>query len=290
MSNLLGSEAGKKGSVQTSISRFTSRVVSLAKKATGDWSEPPVQPGEGGYADWIIVSILGLREFKTAPYRSLLDELSQMEVVAEKLGLEVDELPDFTTICARYQDLKMAVWRALLRHSAGLLKTGSVQAIDATGFDRQGASRQYANRTNYRFKTVKTTALVDCKTSLILDIHCSMKQPHDARIGPQVLERNLDRVEILTADEGYDAAEFRDNLRSHDVRPVIKHREFGSLDQAHNARLDDEIYAQRAVVESVFAALKQRFGDTIRARTWFGQFRELVLKAAVYNLINALSH
>ncbi|ERJ06205.1 transposase IS4 family protein [Halorhabdus tiamatea SARL4B] len=156
--------------------------------------------------------------------------------------------------------------------------------------DRQGASRHYANRTNYRFKTVKTTALVDCENSLVLDIHCSMRQPLDTQIGPQVLERNSEQVEILTADKGYDSAEFREYLRSQDVRPVIKHREFSSLDRAHNARLDDEIYGQRVVVESIFAAVKQRFGGTLRARTWFGQFRELVLKAAVFNLCSTLSH
>jgi hypothetical protein len=37
-------------------------------------------------------------------------------------------------------------------------------------------------------------------------------------------------------------------------------------------------------VEAVFFALKQRYGSTLRARTWFGQFRELVLKAAVRNV------
>ncbi|MFW5950162.1 MAG: IS5/IS1182 family transposase, partial [archaeon] len=37
-------------------------------------------------------------------------------------------------------------------------------------------------------------------------------------------------------------------------------------------------------VESVFFALRQRFGGTLRARTWFGQFRELVLKCAVRNV------
>jgi IS5 family transposase len=217
-------------------------------------------------------------------------ELTWTDDVVAELDLEPGELPDFTTVCARYQELKMAVWRAILRHSANLVKPGSVHAIDATGFDRQGASRHYANRTNYRFKAVKTTALVDCENSLILDIHCSMKQPHDTQIGPQILERNSDRVKILAADKGYDSAEFREYLRSKDVRPVIKHREFSSLDRAHNARLDDEIYGQRAVVESVFAAIKQRFGETLRARTWFGQFRELVLKAAVFNIISVLSH
>jgi hypothetical protein len=151
--------------VQATVSRFTSRVVSLAKKATGDRSEPAVQRGEGGFADWVIVTIHALREFKSSSYRAILDELSQMDDVVGKLDLEPGELPDFTTVCARYQELKMAVWRALLRHSADILQPGSVHAIDATGFDRQAASRNYANRTNYRFKAVKTTALVDCKNS-----------------------------------------------------------------------------------------------------------------------------
>ena len=264
--------------------------MSLVKKATGDREAPAVQRGEGGFADWVIVSIQALREFKSSSYRALLDELAQMPDVVRKLDLEPDELPDFTTVCARYQELKMAVWRALLRHSADLVQPGGDHAVDATGFDRQGASRHYANRTNYRFKAVKTTALVDCENSLIQDIHCSMKRPHDTQLGPQVLKRNSDQVEILTADKGYDSAEFRDFLRSKGIRPVIKHRDFSSLDRAHNARLDDDIYGQRAVVESIFAAIKQRFGGTLRARTWFGQFRELVLKAAVFNLCSTLSH
>ncbi len=57
---------------------------------------------------------------------------------------------------------------------------------------------------------------------------------------------------------------------------------------AHNARQDDDIYHQRSVVEAVFFALKQRYGDTLRARTWFGQFRELVLKTTVRNVELAL--
>lgn len=52
----------------------------------------------------------------------------------------------------------------------------------------------------------------------------------------------------------------------------------------HNTRHDDDTYHRRSSVESVFFALKQRYGDTLRARTWFGQFRELVLKAAVRNV------
>jgi IS5 family transposase len=44
------------------------------------------------------------------------------------------------------------------------------------------------------------------------------------------------------------------------VRPLIKHREFTSLDKAHNPRLDEEMYGQRAMSESVFSMIKQRSG------------------------------
>jgi len=279
----------EKLSVSTKLARFTRRVVSLAKKAVGGGSEPPVQKGEGGYADWVIVGLHGLREYLGHPYRRLLDVLCEMPGIVAKFDLAVDELPDFTTVCTRKQDLKMRIWRVLLRLSADLVDTGEVQAIDATGFDRVQASHHYATRTTYTFRSVKTTALIDCESSLILDIHCSMKQPHDTQIGWQVLKRNLHRVDTLTADKGYDWDEFRQFLRDEDVRPVIKHREFSSLDAAHNARIDDETYHRRSVVESVFASLRRRFDDTIRARTWFGQFRELVLKAAVKNIEAAIT-
>jgi hypothetical protein len=39
------------------------------------------------------------------------------------------------------------------------------------------------------------------------------------------------------------------------------------MKNSHNARLDDETYHRRSVVESVIRSLKQRFADTLRART-----------------------
>jgi len=274
--------------VPSRLSRFTDRLVTLAKRAVSGDPAPAVKKGDGGYADWVTVVIHGLREYLDLPYRRLLDVLHEMHGIVEKLNLEPSELPDFTTVCARKQQLKMAVWRTLLRLSADLHDTGNVQAIDATGFDRHSASHHYANRTNYTFKSVKTTALVDCETSIVLDIHCSMKQPHDTQVGRQVLMRNLNRLQTVTADKGYDWDNLRKELWEADVRPVFKHWEFSPFDMAHNARHDDDVYHQRSVVEAVFFALKQRYGDTLRARTWFGQFRELVLKAGVRNIELAL--
>ena len=270
------------------LARFTSRCVDLSKKAvTGD-PEPPVQKGNGGYADWVIVAIHGLREYLNQPYRRLLDILQEMPRITAKLGLSVDELPNFTTVCTRKQDIEMRIWRVLLRSSASLHEFGDVQAIDATGFKRHDASRHYVLRVGYNFDDTKTTALVDCDSTAILDVHCSMKQPHDTQVGRQVLMRNIEQLKTITADKSYDWDALRHELRKAGVRPVIKHREFYPLDMAHNARHDEAIYHQRSVVEAIFFALKHRFDETLRARTWFGQFRELVLKAAVRNIEQAV--
>ena len=217
-----------------------------------------------------------------------MDVLSEMSGIVEKFDLSVAELLDFTTVCTRKLDLEMRIYRVLLRLSAELQETGDVQAIDATGLDRVAASQNYANRTNYTLKSVKTTALIDCSTSPILDIHCSMTPLHDTQIGWQVLKRDIFRVEPITAVKGYDWDEFRRYLREEGVSPVFKHREFSSLDAAHNARIDDDTNHRQSVVKSVFASLRRRFDDTIRARTWFGQFREIVLKAAVKNIEDAI--
>ena len=274
--------------VHSNLARFTERCVALSQKAVGSDPDPPIKKGESGYADWVIIAIHGLREYLDHTYRQLLDVLREMPDIVPMLGLPVDELPDFTTVCSRKQDLKMSVWRTLLGLSADLFDTGNIQAIDSTSIAHRSSSHNYAKRVKGTFESVKTTILVDCSTRSILDVHCSMNLPHDTQIAWQVLKRNLSNVETVVADKGFDWDKLRHMLREEDIRPVIKHREFYSLDAAHNARINDKTYHQRSIVESIFFALRKRFGSTIKSRTWFGQFREIVLMCAVRNIEQSL--
>jgi hypothetical protein len=112
--------------VPSRLARFTDRCVELYQKAVGSDGTQPVKKGEGGYADWVIISLHGLREYLDLPYRCLLDILREMPDIVVKLGLSVEELPDFTTVCARKQVLKMRVWRVVLRLSVNLFDTGEI--------------------------------------------------------------------------------------------------------------------------------------------------------------------
>lgn len=76
--------------------------------------------------------------------------------------------------------------------------------------------------------------------------------------------------------------------RKNGVRPLIKHREFSSLQKVWNARLDTEIYGQRSQSKTVNSRLKRRYGAFARSRCWWKQFRELALACIVHNLDRTL--
>jgi len=105
---------------------------------------------------------------------------------------------------------------------------------------------------------LKTTLLVVIKSLAILDVHCSTGKPHDTQISMQIIKQNRKSksLNVLLGDEFYDLVEPRDRCRVEGIIPVIKHREFTSLDRAHNARLNDQLYANRDTVEAVFSVLK----------------------------------
>ncbi len=157
-------------------------------------------------------------------------------------------------------------------------------SIDATGFDRDQPSRQYPNRTSHQVRALKVTALLDVETLHITDIHCTTTKKHDAKIGPQVACRNATDLRTLGANRGYDSKAFNDELRGNGVRSLIKHRIYSLPDHAHNARMDSDRYHQRSMSETVFSSIKRTLGSAVRARSRNLEFREMVLKATVYNL------
>ncbi|MDL0131518.1 IS5 family transposase [Halobacterium salinarum] len=270
------------------ISRFTSKAVQLAKNAVGGRGEVAAPEGGGGFADYAVVSLHCLRVYLEKSYRETLDLLSEMQHILGEIGLEPVDLPHHSTLVKWFDRIKTALWRVLLRLSAQLHDPSGHAAIDATFFDRENASKHYCRRTNYRVQTLKATALVDTESHAILDVHCTTEKRHDTQLGWRVARRNAGDLASLAADKGYDWMKLREKLREDGVRPLIKHCEFRPIDHAHNARIDGPRYRQRAMCETVFSTIKRTLGDAVRARSWYGEFRELVLMCAVHNIRQAV--
>jgi IS5 family transposase len=219
-------------------------------------------------------------------YRELIDWPAEMPHIQQALGLR--HLPHFTTVQKAFARLETAVWRVLQQISASLLSGDGVAGLDASGWDRSYASRYYTQRVKLKIRALKTTLLVDTGAQTVLDVHVTTTRKHDTRIAPGLTKRNLDRFHTLTGDKGYDDRSYRSWLRSWGKRPLIKHREFAPYDKAANARMDQELYHRRSLVETVISVLKRKYGSAVRSRVWWRQFRELVAICLVYNLERAV--
>jgi len=273
----------------TQISRFIGEVVPVAKRVTGDGDESAAPEGGGGFADYAMVSLHCLRIYLDTPYRMTIDLLKEMPQIIGEIGLEADDLPHPSTLCKAFDEISMSLCRVLLRHSAQLHDPTKHGGLDATFYERSAASRHYCNRTDYRVQKLKVTKLVDTDTQAILDVHCSTtREGSDADLCEQIARRNAGDLRTLAADKGYDKNALREALRDLGIRPLIKHRVFASYDHAHNARIDDELYNQRSMTETVNSAVKRSLGFAVRARTWFREFREVALMCVVYNIKRAV--
>jgi IS5 family transposase len=63
-------------------------------------------------------------------------------------------------------------------------------------------------------------------------------------------------LQTLLADKMYSWDDLRTACREIATRLVIKHCEQNALKKAHNARIDDDVYNQRSISETIFWMLK----------------------------------
>jgi len=234
---------------------FTRVTVAKAKSVVANPDKPAGTEGGRGFAEWAMLALYALRIELGKSYRVSVELLNEMPSILDEIGLT--RLPHYTVLRTWFARIPTKTWRAFLGRRAE--KRINHAAIDSTGFDRDQSSRYYANRINYCVRALKVSALVDVETLYITDIHSTTSKKHDAKA-------------------------FRDELHDNGIRLLIKHGIMNPLDHAHNACMDGDRYHQRSMSEAVFSTIKRTLGAAVRARSWWLEFREKLLKATIYDL------
>ena len=97
-------------------------------------------------------------------------------------------------------------------------------------------------------------------------------------------------------DKGYDSEEIheliRDTLTSCSLIPVRnrkRKRISGYYRRQIALSFDQEKYHQRNKVETVFSVLKRKFGESLKARRYRLQVKEIKIKVILYNLSRIIS-
>lgn len=258
-----------------------------------------------------LFACLTLKEFLQLDYRKLATTLMDSPSWVEVLGLK--QVPHFTTFQkAAKRLLRSAEARRLLdatvrqAQSRGRLsKRISLASMDGSGWESHHASAYYVRRCAKGQKTKqkltyrrfpKAGVACDTATHFILGIVPERGPgPDIPHFGP-LLEQSLSRTPITTlaADAGYDAEHThwyaRYVLRVRTLIPPkigrpTKDKPRGYWRRKMAERLHLTRYSQRWQSETVNSMLKRLQGSALRARTYWSQCRELVLRAITHNIL-----
>jgi len=230
------------------------------------------------------IAILCVRVKARQKLRDMEELLINMPDVQQVLGLS--RVPDYSTMCRAMKRLRTKILSVLLYLTACVFPSQGKASIDATGFDKRHSSKHYVRRCKMILGSMKTTFIIDTDSLAILGVHMTVTRKHDTQIILPLFHKVLKsfRIRVLPADKGYDDQKVRDELRKFGVRPLIKHREYGSLDKAHNARMKKEDCGQRSKSETVNSVIKRKYDDTLHTRSYWNQCKEILLMAVVHNM------
>ena len=240
------------------------------------------------YTQRQLICLLALRRYFRKSYRDFVEILSTMDSVIEFLNLSA--IPHFTTLQKAFQRIGN-LW-IILRIQTRSFRRERLEfvAVDSTGFS-DPYSVYYRKRLEDfgEVRGWKKVAIgVDGKGHVL---SCYFGEGiesdfmHMKHLLRQMRKAGI-RTRYVIADKGYDSSNNRQLIRDVSGIPVIPIRHLTDLHRKADKEFVErwkDVYGKRNVAESVFSAMKRRFGGEIWSRKEELKFKELLLVVVAYN-------
>ena len=255
-----------------------------------------------------LLGCLVIKEFLRLDYRGLADHLADHAELTRLLDLTT--VPHYTTfqkaaarllVAAPARQLFDAVLDRALRDKVRTRRV-PLAAIDGTGLESRHVSRYYVKRraktgsgtqeTTYS-KYPKVVLVTDCRTHLVLAAVPGRGPASDLMLFKAALKQAVGRARIgtLLADADFDGEWVHEHVRSYGIRSLIPPERgrpsdkppAGKWRRQMKQRFDKKQYGQRWQTETVNSMIKRRLGSALRARSYWSQCREIILRAITHN-------
>ena len=145
---------------------------------------------------------------------------------------------------------------------------------------------------------MKTSISVDTRQQIVIGLKISQHPVHDVPHAEKLLRQchRTRKSDLYVMDKGYDSENIheliRDTLHSWSLIPV-RTRKRKRISGYYRKKLSQlfnlEAYHQRNKVETAFSVLKRKYGESLKARKYRLQVKEIKMKVILYNLSRMIS-
>jgi transposase len=210
--------------------------------------------------------------------------------------------PRYNTLFDYFDKPEMtAILTNLIEKSAAPLATIETSfAVDSTGFGTAVYRRWYDQKYGREMKEhtwLKAHAIVGTKTNVVTSVKVTGSEGADCPQLPELVattKQTFDMAEV-SADKAYLSHENLTAIEAAGAAPFVPFK-VNSQDDGSPAwrkmravfmfKQDEFLaaYAKRARVESTFSAVKRKFGQSVKSKTFTAQANEILCKILAHNL------
>jgi len=205
------------------------------------------------------------------------------------------KVPTYSALAKMAKRLPLSLWQKLLKATA--LSNVHIAAIDSTGLSRPLPSPYYYKRIDLPYPAeipMKLSIAVNTRNKKILALRLRAKPVHDIKDAKHLIKRLPRRPDIIVADKGYDAEWLHQYCHENGSKAIIPVRNYGKLKGftlrrkcAENFR--KRTYYRREIAESVFSALKRKYGASVSSISAQTKRAEVYCRAIAHNIITVFS-
>ena len=233
----------------------------------------------------IVIQVLMQLEGK-----ALRDMPSFLELLQEELHLA--RAIHFTTINKFALRIKQTFLESII---ANMVKSNeaSLAAIDGTGFSLNARSPYFCTIAGEVNQFMQTNVCAEIKRRLIVAVRLRRKKRNENIDVPYLMEQTSRQLQITAflGDKGFDSEKNHERAEKYGAEFIAPLREMKKqgfkVRGYHRKKLaknfPSEIYKQRSIIESIFSAVKRRFGHKLYAQKFNTQKNELLFRFIAYN-------
>ena len=205
--------------------------------------------------------------------------------------------PSYNALWYGMKRIPICLWQQIL--AATSTSDCYIAAIDGTGMSRPLPSPYYYKRIDKPYPVdipLKLSIAIDTKTKKILALRLRARKAHDIKDATYLIKR-MPRTKWIVADKAYDANWLHQYCQNKNIKCCIPIRNWNkptnrrhALRRQNQKYLHPKRYHRREIVESIFKAIKTKYGASVSSIKISTQRAELYCRAIAHNIILKITH